>query len=349
MLREYLKRRILSFLLRSLENETITSYLNESTNKNQVELPPLRNTGNPYYPANSKTSEDTHAARRSDIVFITSRFRSGSTLLWNIFRNTPDCTSYYEPFNERKWFDSSTRGEHVDGSHIGVGNYWLEYDGMTDLIDFYQESWIRDDLYMGQTHWDPLMKKFIIELVKRANGRPVLQFNRIDFRLPWLRQNFPNSKVVHLYRNPRDQWCSFLTDKQLMNKLEVATNYRDAFYLDIWCKDLTKNFPFLDSRKTPHPYARFYYLWKLSLIFGRQYSDHSISYENLSASPESEVGNLFKTLNWDSPALAQSYSVVQSPELDKWKSYAESEWFAQHEYECEQTLSEFLNQCAGIT
>src|SRR5437868_4059285 len=52
------------------------------------------------------TGED-HAS--SDPIFITGRFRSGSTLLWNIFRHTPGCTSYYEPLNERRWFDPSAR------------------------------------------------------------------------------------------------------------------------------------------------------------------------------------------------------------------------------------------------
>ena len=53
-------------------------------------------------------------------VFLTGRFRSGSTLLWNLFRNVPDCTSFYEPLNERRWFDPSTRGQRVDRTHLGV-------------------------------------------------------------------------------------------------------------------------------------------------------------------------------------------------------------------------------------
>src|SRR5262245_55459716 len=38
-------------------------------------------------------------------LFITGRFRSGSTLLWQLFRALPGVTCYYEPFNERRWFD----------------------------------------------------------------------------------------------------------------------------------------------------------------------------------------------------------------------------------------------------
>ena len=69
-------------------------------------------------------------AHRSDIVFITGRFRSGSTLLWNLFRQMDNCTAYYEPFNERRWFDSSARGNRMDATHRGVSDYWKEYDGL---------------------------------------------------------------------------------------------------------------------------------------------------------------------------------------------------------------------------
>src|SRR5437763_16548303 len=58
---------------------------------------------------------DVSRSARSNVpqhspIFITGRFRSGSTLLWNIFRHIPGCTAYYEPLNERMWFDRKARG-----------------------------------------------------------------------------------------------------------------------------------------------------------------------------------------------------------------------------------------------
>jgi len=63
-------------------------------------------------------------------VFITARFRSGSTLLCNLFRQVDACTAYYEPFNERRWFDPSVRGNRVDPTHRDVEDYWREYDAL---------------------------------------------------------------------------------------------------------------------------------------------------------------------------------------------------------------------------
>ena len=73
-------------------------------------------------------------------IFITARFRSGSTLLWNIFRQIDGLHSYYEPLNERMWFDKTHREDHTDKSHLGVKDYWCEYDHLVDLAQFFQKA-----------------------------------------------------------------------------------------------------------------------------------------------------------------------------------------------------------------
>jgi hypothetical protein len=75
----------------------------------------------------------TQPALRDDVIIITGRFRSGSTLLWNLFRNINGMTAYYEPFNERRWFDPHVRGARVDPTHKNVDEYWREYEGLEAL------------------------------------------------------------------------------------------------------------------------------------------------------------------------------------------------------------------------
>lgn len=322
-----------------ISHQNIQEQLNQTCKRNYLQLPELTNKPNPYY-AVDKPIDNT--CLRDDIVFVTSRFRSGSTVLWNLFRQINNSTAYYEPFNERQWFSNQNRGDFVDSTHIGVSDYWAEYQGLEQLSQFYREDWIRRDLMMDKTSWQPDMLKYIEGLIEQAKGRPVLQFNRIDFRLPWIKHYFPNAKILHLYRHPRDQWCSFLIDKQLMNKDDVADTYRDAFYLDVWCQDLKKHYPFLDPELTPHPYQRFYLLWKLSFLHGQQFSDISIDYESLSAQPQVHIEQLLKELNWsnqDTDALAQ---VFKPPTLDKWKQYADDAWFINHEVKCEAILAQYL-------
>jgi hypothetical protein len=217
------------------------------------------------YPGLPAAPNSAGVSPRSNAIFITSRFRSGSTLLWNIFRHLPGCTAYYEPFNERRWFDPATRGTSVDATHRNVGNYWREYDNMEDVGSLWDEAWTDRQLYMDERCWAPGMRRYIDTLISRADGTAVLQFNRVDFRLRWLKANFPAASIVHLYRHPRDQWCStFLrcAPFPIAGRVEdyVAA---DEFYLLRWCRDLRSQFPFLDERAVEHPYELFYYLWRL--------------------------------------------------------------------------------------
>ncbi|NQZ87202.1 MAG: sulfotransferase [Colwellia sp.] len=338
-----LKNRVLELYLRFINNEKAQQCLHDSINLAKQDLGNIQNNIIPYPELTSGQKDKMVTSERDDIVFITSRFRSGSTLLWNIFRNIEGITSYYEPFNERRWFDKDTRGQHVDATHIGVDDYSREYDGLESLNENYNEDWIRTGLFMDANTWAPEMKSYICELINKANGRPVLQFNRIDFRLPWLKQNFPNAKFIHLYRHPREQWYSFLTDKKLMSKDNVETTYRDAFYLDVWCKDLAKHFPFLDQRQTPHPYQRFYYLWKLSYLYGEQQCHQSLSFEQLTHDPKHTLTELFTLLNIDNKHIEQASSMLKKPNLHKWRQYADDDWFTTLELECEQNLTTFLN------
>ena len=339
LIRQFKKYLIKGFL-KFLRHEEVQEALNDTIAHSKKNLNVPENQPSPYFQGSNNAAT---TAERDDIVFITSRFRSGSTVLWNIFRNIEGCTAYYEPFNERRWFDKKARGEHVDSTHLGVDDYSKEYDELEQLAEFYNEDWIRSDLFMDANTWDPKMKLYICELIDKAKGRPILQFNRIDFRLPWLKHHFPNAKFIHLYRHPRDQWYSFLTDKNLMSKNKVEHTYQDAFYLDVWCNDLAKHFPFLDKRNTPHPYQRFYYLWKLSYLYGINECDHSIAFEELTYEPRKTLSLLFNELNIDDKHITSTLTTIKKPCLNKWEMYAENGWFKVMECECELNLTDFTH------
>jgi hypothetical protein len=278
-------------------------------------------------------------------IFITGRFRSGSTLLWNLFRHLNGFTAYYEPHNERRWFDPATRGSHTDPSHRHVSDYWKEYEGLEELGRYYREEWTYRNLFMDASAWDADLLAYTRLLLARAIGRPVLQCNRIDFRLPWFRRHFPAARVVHLYRHPRDQWCSSLMGSPFPPTGTMAEfRGHDRFYLLSWARDLAHHFPFLDEGAVEHPYQSFYYIWKLSYLFGRKYAHHSLSMEAIVERPEATLLELFQAVAVD-PAgqdMQQLQSLIVRQELGKWRKYAGDEWFRRHEAVCEAVLADFL-------
>lgn len=315
-----------------IQKSVVASHANYSQT-----IPAFENKSNPYQEYAKNPFEDGEG-----VIFISGRFRSGSTLLWNVFRQSSEFTSFYEPFNERKWFNPDTRGSQVDETHRGVKDYWLEYEGYEELAEIYDEDWIKHQLLMNKNAYQPQMRSYIDTLIKKSPARPVLQFNRIDFRLPWLKQHYPKARFIHLYRNPRDQWCSFLTDKQLMNKDDVGSTYVDSFYLNAWCSDLSKHFPFLDATVTPHPYNRFYLLWKLSYLFGTNHADISVSYEDLVTNTVKTSELIKDVIGADKTFTQIAESLINTTSLGTWVSYADEDWFFEKEAECEAMLDQFL-------
>jgi hypothetical protein len=295
----------------------------------------------PYQELGRVGSAITTGARSP--VFITARFRSGSTLLWNLFRQVHGCTSYYEPLNERRWFDASHRGTNTDATHRNVNNYWREYEGLEELGRHYQEHWIRRRLYMDGRSWDADLSAYIRTLVERTPGRAVLQFNRVDFRLPWLRHVFPDATILHLYRHPRDQWCSSLVDPSACPPSCDTRSFgaHDHFYLLTWATDLKHRFPFLDPAAVVHPYRLFYFIWKLSYMFGAAYAHHSVAFEALVANPEFELRRLFRAARVDVADLRPLVALVE-PTPSRWIRYASDDWFRGHEEACETALAEFF-------
>lgn len=279
-------------------------------------------------------------------IFITARFRSGSTFLWQLFRRIERVTCYYEPLNEAQWFRKSPSNTRVDATHIGVADYRAEYEGMEDLGACFDPRWAFHSLYMDETHHNPQMARYISELIGRARGRAVLQFNRVDFRLPWLRAHFPSARILHLYRHPREQWMSIVGKGARIGPGDIIganlTSASDGFYTLEWARDLRHVFPFLEPAGK-HPYALHYLLWRLSYTFGHAYSDVSVAYEALITDFERVAGGMLEAVGVRHADIGQLAGLNHGAEKTRWPGYADDAWFSAQEALCERELQAFFS------
>ena len=195
---------------------------------------------------------------------------------------------------------------------------------------------------MDKTDYDYAMNDFIHVLLEASACRPVLQFNRVDFRLDWLKCQFPSSKIVHIYRNPRDQWCSTLrSDESYSKSSSGGRGFIDHFYLNQWCQDLIKQFPFLKFYDNHHRYFQFYLIWKLSYCYGRHFGDISVSLEELSENPKSEIENVLRVIGTDTKVYQSQFPFIEEV-TSRWEMYADDSWFSSIEEECNQVVDDFL-------
>jgi len=189
------------------------------------------------------------------------------------------------------------------------------------------------------------MQRFIEILIEFSRERrPVLQFNRADFRLPWLKDRFPNAKIVHLYRHPRDQWCSTLGDTLKIPKNLMLRDFEpfDRFYLMTWGRDLLHYFPFLTMNQNSHPYELFYQIWKLSYLFGKQYSDISLKFEDLITKPAESISYIFKSLSINFGIMKEIIALIKPVQIGKWTAYAEEDWFSEIESRVDTAIKQLL-------
>jgi hypothetical protein len=115
-----------------------------------------------------------------------------------------------------------------------------------------------------------------------------------------------------------------------------------GFYLRWWAADLAAHFPFLDEGRDQHPYRTFYYIWRLSYLFGVRYCDHSVRFEDLVEDPAEAIAALFEAVGADSVDRGPLRSLVVAMPLGRWREYADDSWFRGHEAACEAALAEFL-------
>jgi hypothetical protein len=89
-----------------------------------------------------------------------------------------------------------------------------------------------------------------------------------------------------------------------------------------------------------HPYELFYFVWKLSFLFGRMFADHSMSFEDLVRNPKLELQRLFALL--EIPSDPAELAGIVEPSHSRWRLCANDSWFRRQEERCETVLAEFF-------
>jgi hypothetical protein len=249
-------------------------------------------------------------------------------MLWQLLRQLENVTAYYEPCHDN--LIEHIRGQTpVQESHLAVKSYWDEYAPLMDrLPGLHSNALGVTRLHLEATDEWPQLEHYLRFLIDQSRPRrAVLQMNRIDFRLPWLKARFPDAAIVHLFRNPREQWLSMTRNvpDQRLSDPDENTNYD----LVLWAVALSDVFPFLLGPHLRHSYERHYLLWKLSHLMGTRCSTVSLSYDtDFVADPQRAVTTLLDAIGLShesAPRLSTGVREVSRPSRPGIPSVAEWE------------------------
>jgi hypothetical protein len=249
-------------------------------------------------------------------VFIHSLFRTGSTYIWNRFRQNPGNCCYYEPLNQFLseiskekpyiWGFDSTATDRARHPRITNNHLW-EYEKLLQPnkkgIPFFIKSFSFDRFCNNSPN--PDLKKYIDYLIDAAGAEgktPILQFNRTAFRIKWFKKYFPGSTGIYLVRNPRDQWQSYISMREdnnidiflIMNLLTAGLNRNNPWFKDLapyiylveyhsdkFYDEESVYRTLLDAYSYEELYLIFYYTWLAALWEGTCHADILLSIDLL--------------------------------------------------------------------
>ena len=160
----------------------------------------------------------------SNLIFIHSLFRSGSTYFYSALKRTDLFHIYHEPFHEvladlpKNWegltgrtneFKKILRHEFLDGG------YFDEYlQILPNIQSTFDSNFSYNLFFMDSSSDSKPFRSYIDSLIEESPKHPILQCTRSTGRISWLKQNYVANHVF-LLRNPWDQWYSYQVDKHI--------------------------------------------------------------------------------------------------------------------------------------
>ena len=311
----------------------------------------------------------TQTPSEKHYIFTTARYRTGSTYLYSLFSSLNLVDAYLEPLHplllEIALEDEAIHKEiKIHQAHTITGNYFQEFKELNwdRLCQLHSKEFSTEKLFLGIQDDFYELKNYVSFLTSNHSGNlgdtiKVFQFNRIDYRLSWLRYNFPQALIINLRRNPRDVYTSYLkhANKELLldKSIEIIgapTSNADidlgnSFYTDEYIFALGKILSPQICVQELHPYEKIYLLNRLSNIWADHFSHISIDYENLVHDPEGSLRNIMSHIKGYSDfSLKSSLIPPNRNSIDSWKDIESNSWFQRHESNCEFLIDKILSE-----
>ncbi|MTJ15175.1 sulfotransferase [Anabaena sp. UHCC 0187] len=287
-----------------------------------------------------------------DCIFITARYRTGSTYLYSLFSSLANTIAFYEPLNYHvlDWLEKDDL-EHQKTqlwlSHNLQDGYFYEYKSLERevLTKYFKRKFGIERMVLSATEDHSELKDYLNFLLSTYPQKlKVLQFNRIDFRLAWIKANFPGALIVNLRRNPRDIYASFV-GLYLRSGNGDRTNLNDGIEKVIDFVGLNEELNALSEVSVPqfslhdlNSYEKIYLLNQLSHQWSDQFADLVLEYEALIQDPVGELSKIISHIPKFELKFSGEMPKPRKDRINVWQEYHPEIWFQECEVKCNSLL-----------
>lgn len=245
--------------------------------------------------------------KNNNPIFLSGLWRSGSTYIWSQFRENPETYCFYEPLNQglgrlnkKRIGTYNPEVTKVNTHPVLEKPYFAEFEPLLKRrgVKKFKRRFAYDCFAMDEEEKDEALKKYINSLCNLAqtqNKIPVLGFNRVCFRLGWLKNSF-GAPIVHIDRNAREIWNSYTRLANLGNYTYfliwltiIERNADHPLFAPLAVKLPLRGFPqklymkpkkfyreVLNDLSPEETYYMVFYLWYAAALHALSYADHII-------------------------------------------------------------------------
>ena len=261
-------------------------------------------------------------------VFVSGWFCSGTTALFSAYQRLPGHRAYYEPLHDNLL--AHIAHTTPKDRHVGVKDYYAAYRNISDIEQHHDRAFAYQHWIMDEQTQCPSLKNWLGFLMQQQAVRHVMKFTRATLRLGWLRAQWPDARIIHLTRNPRDLWVS--TRRHLPASEWDNADHPDAYDTFQICVALANQIPILMHYRGSHEgYRRLYILWRLSEQVAAAYADCRVALTDLQAEPYATLESLVAVDAIAEEDVALACSAIARTGHDGWSQYREDAWFAEAE------------------
>ena len=233
-----------------------------------------------------------------DFVVIAGRYRTGTSILWQLLRETKTYLCLYEPFhpNLKNLYTSNSS---VHPSHKNIPSYWTEYHSLDkDLISLLGEP--EKGLYDKNS-----VLRAISTLREKVPGNLLIKTVRGDLLLPHIQKANPDVKIIYTKRNPIDMFVSM--ERVISKNHQENSTFLNSSFWEYNKYKNNKNFlSLLEPLQNEHIFASIYLIKRITEHVVRSLCKNVlfIDLKELTYDPVSTISSILSYLKLSSSFLS---------------------------------------------